>query len=170
MLKLTSVGRLGETMATFEKPKTSREAPLDLLPVIKESGVLSDRQFAEIRSKVLKGDLPSDPKALAERLVEEKVLTGYQSERFLANKPYGLHVGRYVIQDRIGSGSMGRVYLARHRDLHRKCALKILPPSLVSRDPAYISRFMNEGRAAAALSSQYRHNSCDWRRTSVSLY
>ena len=46
---------------------------------------------------------------------------------------------------------MGRVYLARHRDLHRKCALKILPPALVKSDPAYVQRFMNEGRAAAAL-------------------
>ena len=46
---------------------------------------------------------------------------------------------------------MGRVYLARHRDLHRKCALKILPPSMASCEPAYVARFLNEGQAAAAL-------------------
>ena len=102
-----SAGGFWVTMATFEKPKTSRDVPLDLLPVIRESGVLSDRQFSDLRAKVLRGDYPTDSVALAERLVEEKVLTTYQSERFLANKSHGLKVGRYSLQDRFGSGSMG---------------------------------------------------------------
>lgn len=57
----------------------------------------------------------------------------------------------YRIEALLGAGAMGRVYLARHRDLHRSCALKILPPRLADSDPAYVARFMNEGRAAAAL-------------------
>ena len=63
----------------------------------------------------------------------------------------GQNLGVYRCDALLGAGAMGRVYLAHHRDLHRKCALKILPPSLVSRDPAYVARFMNEGQAAAAL-------------------
>lgn len=63
----------------------------------------------------------------------------------------GQQIGVYTCDALLGAGAMGRVYLARHRDLHRKCALKILPPSLVSSDPAYVARFMNEGQAAAAL-------------------
>ena len=48
-------------MATFEKPKRTVESvPVDLLPVIKSSGVLTDRQFADVKSKVLKGEYPSD--------------------------------------------------------------------------------------------------------------
>ncbi len=47
-------------MATFEKPKPLQAVPLDLLPVIRDSGVLSDRQFAEVRNKVLTGDYPND--------------------------------------------------------------------------------------------------------------
>ncbi len=35
--------------------------------------------------------------------------------------------------------------------LHRYCALKVLSPKRISRDIDYISRFENEGRAAAAL-------------------
>jgi len=58
----------------------------------------------------------------------------------------------YQIESVLGQGGMGRVYLARHRDLHRRCALKILLPELVERHRNYIERFMNEGRAAAALS------------------
>ncbi len=63
----------------------------------------------------------------------------------------GQSLGVYTCDALLGAGAMGRVYLARHRDLHRKCALKILPPSLVSSDPAYALRFINEGQAAAAL-------------------
>ena len=40
--------------------------------------------------------------------MKDNVLTEYQVKRFLKNKPHGLVVGRYVILDRLGSGSMGR--------------------------------------------------------------
>ena len=63
----------------------------------------------------------------------------------------GEQLGVYDIEALLGAGAMGRVYLARHRDLRRKCALKILPPALAESDPAYVARFMNEGQAAAAL-------------------
>jgi serine/threonine protein kinase len=63
----------------------------------------------------------------------------------------GRNLGVYRLEALLGAGAMGRVYLARHLDLHRSCALKILPPRMVEEDPAFVSRFMNEGQAAAAL-------------------
>ncbi len=57
----------------------------------------------------------------------------------------------YEIDRLLGKGAMGRVYLARHRDLERDCALKILPPALAEADAAYVARFINEGKATAAL-------------------
>ena len=63
----------------------------------------------------------------------------------------GQQLGVYDCDALLGAGAMGRVYLARHRDLRRKCALKILPPAMVMSDPAYVTRFMNEGQATAAL-------------------
>lgn len=63
----------------------------------------------------------------------------------------GQRIDCYACDALLGAGAMGRVYLARHLDLHRKCALKILPPRLAKSDPAYVERFANEGRAAAAL-------------------
>ncbi len=63
----------------------------------------------------------------------------------------GRDFGVYHLENLLGAGAMGRVYLARHRDLHRSIALKILPPRLSESDPAYLERFQNEGRAAAAL-------------------
>ena len=101
-------------MASFEKPKSADGVPLDLLPVIRSSGVVNERQLAEIKTKVLQGDYPLDSAALAERLVRENILTSFQAKRLLSNKPQGLIVGRYIVLDRIGSGSMGRVYKAHH--------------------------------------------------------
>lgn len=63
----------------------------------------------------------------------------------------GTDFDEYHIEKLLGAGAMGRVYLARHRGLHRSIALKILPPRLAASDPGFVSRFMNEGRAAAAL-------------------
>ncbi len=60
-----------------------------------------------------------------------------------------LHV--YRCESLLGCGGMGRVYLARHKDLDRKCALKILAPRVTSRDKDFITRFLQEGRATAAL-------------------
>jgi serine/threonine protein kinase len=140
----------GAGMATFEKPKPSEHVPFDLLPVIYESGVLSDRQFADLRTKVLRGDYPNESVALAERLVEEKILTDYQVRRFLNNKSHGLVVGRYIILDRLGSGSMGRVYKAHHQMMDRVVALKIIAPEIVSNDRV-VSRFQREMKLVGRL-------------------
>src|SRR4029453_5912892 len=70
-------------MATFERPKSTEKLPADLLPVLRSSGILGDRQLAEIKTKVLHGEYPLDPIELAERLVEDEVLTTYQARRFL---------------------------------------------------------------------------------------
>src|SRR3954447_24212837 len=97
-------------MATSERSKPAEDVPSDLLPVILKSGVLTEKQFEDVRAKVLAGDYPFDARALAQRLVRDRILTEYQVRRFLSNKPHGLVIDRYAIQDRIGSGSMGRVY------------------------------------------------------------
>lgn len=63
----------------------------------------------------------------------------------------GQTLGVYRLEGLLGAGAMGRVYLARHLDLQRSCALKILPPRLAETDPGYVDRFLNEGRAQASL-------------------
>ncbi len=60
-----------------------------------------------------------------------------------------LHI--YRCDRLLGRGGMGVVYLAHNEALHRHCALKVLSPRKVSRDIDYVTRFQNEGRAAAAL-------------------
>ncbi len=137
-------------MARFDKPEPSRAVPDDLLPLIRESGVLTERQFADIKARVLRGDYPAQSNALAERLVSEKILTNYQVGRFLKNKAHGLVVGRYVLMDRLGSGSMGRVYKAHHQMMDRLVAIKIIAPEIVSNDRV-IARFQREMKLVGRL-------------------
>ncbi|MGE3820974.1 MAG: serine/threonine-protein kinase, partial [Isosphaeraceae bacterium] len=137
-------------MAAFEKPKPSSEIPTDLLAVIRLSGVLTEKQFSEIKSKVLLGEYPNDSSALAGWLVKDKILSEYQARRFLSNKPHGLVIGKYVIVDRLGAGSMGRVYLANHSMMGRHVAIKIIAPEIVSNERV-VARFQREMKLVGRL-------------------
>jgi serine/threonine protein kinase len=57
---------------------------------------------------------------------------------------------KYRILRKIGQGGMGVVYLAEHRMLGGKVALKFLATEL-SRNPQFVKRFRNEARAAYQL-------------------
>ena len=61
-------------------------------------------------------------------------------------------VGKYRLLKIIGSGGMGRVYVAQHTDMHRKVALKLIRPSLLDGSRAKI-RF----RAEMAILAQLDH-------------
>ena len=137
-------------MATSDKPQTSHGVPLDLLPIIGKAGILQERVLTDIKAKVLQGEYPSDSTALADRLVKDKILTDYQAKRFLAGKSYGLLVGRYVILDRLGSGSMGRVYKAHHQMMDRVVALKIIAPEIVTNEKV-VARFQREMKLVGRL-------------------
>jgi hypothetical protein len=137
-------------VATYERPKPAEGAPVDLLPVIRNSGVLTERQLGDIKAKVLSGEYPFDAQELADRLVKDRVLTQYQVGRFLKNKSHGLLVGRYVIRDRLGSGSMGRVYKAHHLLMDRIVALKIIAPEIASNERV-VARFQREMKLVGRL-------------------
>jgi serine/threonine protein kinase/Tol biopolymer transport system component len=62
----------------------------------------------------------------------------------------GAMVGPYRIEALAGEGAMGRVYRATDVRLDRAVALKVLPEELVE-DPAHLSRFEHEAKAASAL-------------------
>jgi len=59
-------------------------------------------------------------------------------------------IGDYVIERMIGSGGMGRVYLAKHQTMQRTVAIKTLPPEQSAQEWA-VTRFYEEVRAAARL-------------------
>src|SRR5881296_572176 len=58
--------------------------------------------------------------------------------------------GPYHVEERIGAGGMGIVYLALDEALQRQVALKTLLPALAA-DPEFVARFKREAQSAAAL-------------------
>ncbi|MDQ3666950.1 MAG: protein kinase, partial [Acidobacteriota bacterium] len=62
----------------------------------------------------------------------------------------GQTIAHYRIRSLLGSGGMGKVYLAEDTKLKRNVALKVLP-SVSARDEAARKRLLREARAAAAL-------------------
>lgn len=59
-------------------------------------------------------------------------------------------IGRYRIQEKIGSGGMGTVYRAWDSEIEREVALKWLP-AYFSEDMAFVERFRREARTIARL-------------------
>jgi eukaryotic-like serine/threonine-protein kinase len=137
-------------MEISDQARQTGTVPPDLLPLIRRSGVLSDRLFEDISSKVRDGEYPAETRALADRLVAERILTEFQAGRILRNKTHGLVIGRYVILDRVGAGGRGRVFKAQHRLMGRLAALKVIAPQIASRATS-IARFYREMRLIGRL-------------------
>src|SRR5690606_27906359 len=61
-----------------------------------------------------------------------------------------LLLGRYQVQERIGDGGMGAVYLAEHTTILKKFAIKVLSAQLSLRED-HVDRFMREARSASMI-------------------
>lgn len=60
-------------------------------------------------------------------------------------------IGRYKVQDQIGTGAMGDVYRARDLQHGRLVAIKVLPAA-IAEDATRRGKFLSAARAAAAIS------------------
>ncbi len=58
----------------------------------------------------------------------------------------GETVGEYLVERKLGAGTFGTVYLARHPTIHKRACVKVLRGSFAS-DPNVVSRFVTEARA-----------------------
>src|SRR3954470_14766975 len=62
----------------------------------------------------------------------------------------GQQIGGYTVLHLLGRGGMGEVYLAQHRRVARRAAIKVLIPEL-SQNAVVLERFFNEARAASLI-------------------
>jgi serine/threonine-protein kinase len=59
-------------------------------------------------------------------------------------------IGQYQLNQRLGAGGMGEVYLAEHVLLRRPCAIKLIRPEWAG-DPRHLHRFEREVQVTATL-------------------
>lgn len=122
----------------------------DFLELVFKSGICSAE---ELEAQLEEGtDLSGDPNRLATQLVRQGVLSTFQAKQLLAGRVNGFKLGPYVIREQLGRGGMGLVYLAEHKTLRRKVALKVLiAPKDAAEAKLALERFLREARSAAAL-------------------
>jgi tRNA A-37 threonylcarbamoyl transferase component Bud32 len=95
--------------------------------------------------------LAAPPAQLAGLLVKDGLLTLYQAQQLLNGRWQNFIVNdRYKVLSLLGTGGMGSVYLCEHLHMHRRVALKVLPPRLAD-DPVALKRFQREAIALAAV-------------------
>src|SRR5262245_58884032 len=122
-----------------------------LLPLIQKSGMIDDQRlngFLHMCEEA--GGRPTDPREFIELLVQDGVLTYFQAEQFLLGKWRGFTIGKFKLLERIGVGGMGQVFLCEHLFMHKRVAVKVLPPAKAEH-PAALGRFYREARAAGSL-------------------
>ncbi|MEO2090293.1 MAG: serine/threonine protein kinase, partial [Gemmataceae bacterium] len=94
---------------------------------LRRSSLIDRGQLDQIVGEFLKRNPRAEAPALAEYLVQQNTLTAFQAERILNGKTAGLVLGPYVLQDAIGSGSMGQVFKATSKNDNAQYAVKVLP-------------------------------------------
>lgn len=125
------------------------EAFLDL---VDRSGVLRQGQMQKLLKEFesRRADLDT-PQKMADELVAREVLTNWQASKLLQGKFKGFLLGSYRILKPLGKGGMGTVFLAEHRMMRRRCAIKVLPAKRSKDESSTLERFYREAQAVAAL-------------------
>jgi serine/threonine protein kinase len=118
----------------------------ELLELIRKSELIAPPQLEAFPAQAG----AAGPKEVARRMVEAGLLTHFQAEQLLQGKWRGFTIGKYKVLERLGSGGMGTVYLAEHRMVGRRVAIKVLPTAQAE-SPSALGRFYREARASGVL-------------------
>ncbi|MDX1948486.1 MAG: serine/threonine-protein kinase [Pirellulaceae bacterium] len=120
----------------------------DFRTLVQKSGLLSDEQIeAFLAESPLSAD---DPHTFAHALTNAGLLTPWQRDKLLEGRFKGFFLNKYRILAQLGAGAMGTVFLGEHKVMRHKVAIKVLARRLVGKS-AYVKRFEQEARAAAAV-------------------
>jgi serine/threonine-protein kinase len=123
-----------------------------LLTLVDRSGLVEPERLAPLVAQwnASAGPESGDARACADHLVRAGVLTAWQAEKLLEGRHRGFLLGSYRLLDHLARGGMSNVYLAEHRLMQRRVAIKVLPQNRVA-DASFLARFQLEAKAVAAL-------------------
>jgi eukaryotic-like serine/threonine-protein kinase len=93
---------------------------------------------------------PSDPRTLAQQLMQRGWLTAFQVNQLLRGRVQDLILGPYLLVERLGEGGVGNVFKARHLHMQRDVALKVIRAELV-KDAEVVARFYREVQAVSQM-------------------
>ncbi len=94
---------------------------------LRRSNLLDRGRLDQIVGEFLNKNPRAEPPALAEFLIEQKILTQFQADRLLQGKTQGFVLGPFTLMDALGAGSMGTVYKAQSKTDNKWYAVKVLP-------------------------------------------
>jgi serine/threonine-protein kinase len=112
------------------------------------AGLVEPGQMRQLRQQ-LDGQ-PLDAQQLGRELMRRGLLTAYQVNHLCQGKEAALHVGPYLLLERLGAGGMGQVFKARHTRLGKLVALKLIHPHYLG-DRAAAKRFLREMQSLSRL-------------------
>lgn len=125
---------------------------LGFLRQVRQSRLLTEIQWDRLQQAVSDEHLRS-PAEIVSRLVSRREITPWQGEMLLAGKR-NFQLGKYRLEDLLGTGASGTVFLARQTGLERLVAVKVLASELVQ-DRQLVARFQRETQSLAAVTSPH---------------
>ncbi len=124
----------------------------NFVDVVRRSGLIEKELLAKWVDDYRRREekLPENAVPLADRLIEDGLLTRWQCDKLLERKYKGFFLDKYKLLGHLGTGGMSSVFLAEHVLLQRRVAVKVLPKGRID-DSSYLARFQLEAKTAAKL-------------------
>ena len=123
----------------------------EFLVGLRSLAVLPQAEFLRLRSNHPTEADNAHVAQLAQRLVDDGRITPYQCDQLLQGQWHSLFLGEYLVLEPIGQGGMGQVFLALHRHMHRRVAIKRVRADLADKE-GVVPRFQREIETIAQLS------------------
>ena len=121
-----------------------------LIKILEKSGLIKGDALEQIKEEAqAKAKELDKPEKLARYWIQKGFVTRWQAAQLLNGKG-AFFLGKYKLLKLIGTGGMGRVFLAEHTIMNRKVALKVISKEYCD-NPAAVKRFQAEARAIATL-------------------
>jgi serine/threonine protein kinase len=117
---------------------------------VAQAGLVSPSEMQAVIELLPLERKPRDAQELIRELVRLHKLTVYQAQQIYQGQAKRLHLGNYVVLDKIGQGGMGMVLKAEHKRMRRIVALKVIRPRSID-SPSALKRFHREVETAAQL-------------------